>query len=88
MHPEAVEGLFEEGVLAESGFAAEARAAVGSGEQACRQGQRVADGEGGVVGSVGQEFLPEDLLGLPEVGRLPAEGGVRCTRKRFGKKWA
>jgi hypothetical protein len=40
------------------------------------------------VRSLGQELLPEELLGLPQVRRLPGEGGVRCTRKRFGKKWA
>jgi hypothetical protein len=28
------------------------------------------------VGSVGQELLPEALLNLPEVGRLPGEGGA------------
>ena len=43
VHPEAVEGLLEEGILAESGFPFEARAAIGSGEQAHRQGHRVAE---------------------------------------------
>jgi hypothetical protein len=28
------------------------------------------------VGSVGQELLPEALLGLPQVRRLPGEGGA------------
>jgi hypothetical protein len=29
--------------------------------------------------------LPEALLDLPEVGRLPALKVVRCTHLRFGK---
>jgi len=42
VHPETKEGLFEEGVLAESGFSFEAMAAVGAYEQASRQGHRIA----------------------------------------------
>jgi hypothetical protein len=76
MHPEAVEGLLEEGVLAEGGFSFEARAAVGAGKQASRQGQRVHQCEGRTVGSEGEEFLPEALLYLPEVGGLTGEGGA------------
>jgi hypothetical protein len=34
MHPEAVEGVLEEDVLAESGFSFEPRAAVGPGKEA------------------------------------------------------
>ncbi len=33
-------------------------------------------GEGGIVRDLGQEFLPETLLDLPEVGCLPSEGGA------------
>src|SRR5919202_2717668 len=54
MHPKAVEGLLEEGVLAESSLPFEALAAMGSGEQASWQGHRVADGEGGVVRNAGE----------------------------------
>jgi hypothetical protein len=50
VHPKAVESLLEEGVLAESSFPFEALAAMGSGEQASRQGHRVADSEGRVRG--------------------------------------
>src|SRR5215203_6381274 len=74
VHSEAVEGLFEESVFAEGGLSLKTRAAVGSGEQARWQGERVRQGEGGVVGSVGQELLPEEFLDLPQVGRLPGEG--------------
>ncbi len=31
------------------------------------------------MGGVGQELLPEAFLYLPEVGRLPAEGGAMHT---------
>src|SRR5919107_6222654 len=52
VHPEAVEGLPDERVRAESGLPAEAPAAVGTGEEAPRrQGHRVAEREDGVVGS-------------------------------------
>jgi hypothetical protein len=77
MYPKAVEGLLEEGVLAESSLPFEALAAMGSGEGARWQGHRVADGKRGVVvRSELKELLPEELLGLPEVGCLPAEGGA------------
>ena len=76
VHAETVEGLFEESILAESGFSLEARATVGSGEQASWQRHRVADGEGGVVRSEDEELLPEALLDLPEVGTLSEEGGA------------
>jgi hypothetical protein len=76
VHPKAVEGLLEEGVLAEGGLPFEARAAIGSGEQAYWQGQRVADGEGRVVRHAGEELSPEELLDLPQVGGLPGEGGA------------
>jgi hypothetical protein len=79
VHTEAIEGLLEEDVLAESGFSFEARAAVGAGEQACRQGHRVTNCEGGIVRSLGQELLPEELLGLPQVRCLPGEGGAMHT---------
>ena len=45
VYPEAVEGLLEEGVLAEGGLSLKTLAAVGSGEQARRQGERVCQGE-------------------------------------------
>jgi hypothetical protein len=53
MCPKAVEGLFEERVLAESGLPFEALAAIGSGEGACWQGHRVADGKRRVVSNAG-----------------------------------
>jgi hypothetical protein len=76
MHPEAVEGLPEKRVLAESRLAAKALAPVSAGEEAGRQGHRVADGEGGIVRGEREELLPEALLYLPEVCCLPAEGGA------------
>jgi len=76
VHPEAVEGLPEKRILAESRLAAKALAPVGTGEQARRQGHRVADGEGRVVRGEREELLPEALLYLPEVCCLPAEGGA------------
>jgi hypothetical protein len=76
MHPEAVEGLLEEGILTESGLSPEATATVSAGEQARRQGHRVAKGEGRVVGDEGKKLLPEVFLDLPEVGSLTAEGGA------------
>jgi hypothetical protein len=65
VHPETVEGLLEQRVLAESGLLAEATAAVGTGEEARRQGHRVAKCEGGVVRGERKELLPEALLDLP-----------------------
>jgi hypothetical protein len=76
VHPKAVEGLLEEGVFAEGGLPFEARAAMGSGEQAYWQGHRVADGEGRVVRNAAEELSPEELLDLPQVRCLPGEGGA------------
>jgi len=76
VHTEAVEGLLEENVLAKSGFSFEARAAVGAGEQARRQGHRVTKCEGGIVRGQREKLLPEKLLDLPEVGGLTGEGGA------------
>jgi hypothetical protein len=42
VHPEAIEGLFEERVFAEGGLSLEAFAAVGSGEQTSWQGKESA----------------------------------------------
>jgi hypothetical protein len=81
VHPEAVEGLLEEDVFAESGLSSEAATPVGTSEQTSRQGKRVADGEGWVVGSESEELLPEALLEFPEVGRLPSEGGAMDLEK-------
>jgi hypothetical protein len=75
VYPKAVEGLPEQGVLAESGLSAESTAAVSACEQARRQGHRVADGERGVMGGERKELLPEALFDLPEVGSLAAECG-------------
>ncbi len=74
-----VEGLLEEGVLAESGLPFEARAAIGSGEQAHRQGHRVAHGEGRIVRNADEELSPEEFLDLPQVRCLPGEGGAMHT---------
>src|SRR5829696_3321286 len=79
VHPEAVEGLLEEGVLAESGLPFEARAAIGSGEQAHWQGHRVAHGEGRIVRNADEKLSPEEFLYLPQVRCLPGEGGAMHT---------
>jgi hypothetical protein len=76
VHPKAIEGPPEQCVLAKSRLATETPARISSDEQARRQGYRIADGEGGIVGSVGQQRLLEAFLNLPEVGRLPGEGGA------------
>jgi hypothetical protein len=76
MHPEAVEGLPQQRVLAEGRFSFEAMAAVGASKEARRKRQRVADSKGWVMGSVAQKLLPEALLYLPEVRSLPGEGGA------------
>jgi hypothetical protein len=76
VHPEAIEGLFEERVFAEGGLSLEAFAAVGSGEQTSWQGEGVSQGEGGLVRGIDQELLPDEFLGLPEVCRLAREGGA------------
>ena len=76
VHPEAVEGLFEERVLAEGGLSLKTPTAVGSGEQTRRQGHRVDEGEGGVVRSASHKLLPKALFDLPQVGCLAAEGGA------------
>jgi hypothetical protein len=76
VHPEAVEGLLEESVFAEGGLTPEAMAAVSAGKQARWQGQRVADGESGVVRGKSEKLLPEVVFELPEVGCLPSEGGA------------
>jgi hypothetical protein len=76
VHPKAVEGgLPKKRVLAESRLSSEAAAAVSAGEETRWQGKRVADGEASIVRSESEEFLPETLLDLPEVGSLPSEGG-------------
>ena len=67
VHPEAVEGLPEQRILAESRFAAEAFAPVGAGEEASRQGHRVDKREGRLVRSEREELLPEALLDLPRL---------------------
>ena len=69
VQPEAIEGLPEQHVLAKGRLSAEAFTSVGTSEQACRQGHRVADGEGGVVRGERKELLPEVL---------------RCTSPRAG----
>jgi hypothetical protein len=76
MHPEAVEGLLEQGVLAEGGFSLEAATAVGTSKQARRQRHGVNQREGRVVGGQLEELLPEELLYLLEVGALTGEGGA------------
>jgi hypothetical protein len=88
VHPEAVEGLLEEGVLAESCLPFEARAAMGSGEQAHCQGHRVADGEGRVVRNADEELSPEEFLYPFHRFAACLVKVVRCTCLRFGKKWA
>jgi hypothetical protein len=76
VHPKAVERLPEKRVLAEGRFTAESTAAVGAGKQASRQGQRVHQREGRIVGSEGEELLLDALLDLPEVGGLTGEVGA------------
>ena len=76
MHSEAVEGLLEEDVLAESCLPFEARAAVGSSEGARWQRKGVRQGEVRIVRGFGHKFLPEALLSFPQVGYLPGEGGA------------
>jgi hypothetical protein len=86
MHPEAVEGLPEKHIFAKGSLSPEAMAAVSAGEQARWQGHRIADGEGGVVGSEREKLLPEALLYFPEVGCLPSEGSpvhLAESRKPF-----
>ena len=68
VHPEAVEGLPQERIFAESRFAAQAFAPVGAGEETSRQGHRVDEREGRVVRSEREKLLPEAFLDLPEVG--------------------
>jgi len=63
-------------LFAEGGLSLKTPTAVGSGEQARRQGERVRQSEAGVVGGLGQDLLPEALLGLPQVRCLPSEGGA------------
>jgi hypothetical protein len=82
VHPEAVEALLEERILAESRFSLEALAAVGTSEQTSRQGQRVADGEASIVGSKLKEFLPELFLELPERLADCLAKVVLCTSPR------
>jgi len=81
VHPETVEGLFEERVFAEGGLSLEALAAVGSGEQTSWQGEGVSQGEGGLVRGIDQELLPDEFLGFPEVCRLAREGGAVHSRE-------
>ena len=76
MHSEAVEGLLEEDILAESCLPFEARAAVGSSEGARWQRKGVRQGEVRIVRGFGHKFLPEALLSFPQVGCLPGEGGA------------
>ena len=74
MHPETVEGLLEERILAESGFSTEALTPVGTSEQTRRKRHRIHEREGGVVRNESKEFLPEALFDLPEVCRLRSKG--------------
>ena len=84
VHPEAVEGLPKQHVLAESRLSFEAFASVGAGKQARRQGQRVADGERRVVWSECEEFLPERLsLTFQRLAACLAKV-VRWTSPRVG----
>ena len=88
VHPEAVEGLLEQHVFAESCLAAKAFAPVGAGEEAYRQGHRVHQREGRLVGGEREELLPEALLELPEVGRLPRESGPPMHLAEGGEPFA
>ncbi len=76
MHPEAVEGLPEQGVFTESGLPFEAFAPVGASEKACWQRHGVHQREGGIVRGAAKQILPEVFLDLPEVGRLPGKGSA------------
>ena len=90
VHLETVEGLLEQSVLSEGRLTSESTAAVGAGEEARLQGHRIADGEGWVVRSEGEELLPEALLYLPEVGCLLGEGSPMHLTEggdHVGGKW-
>ncbi len=73
---EAVEGVLEESIFAQSGLSLEAFASVGASEKARRQRYRVHEREGRVVWGEREGILPEALLYLPEVGGLTGEGGT------------
>jgi hypothetical protein len=88
MHPKAVEGVLEEGILAEGCLSFETPPAVSASEQACPQRQRVAKREGAIVRGLGQELLPQVLsLAFQRLAACLLKV-VRCTPIRFGKKWA
>jgi hypothetical protein len=88
VHPKAVEGLLDEGVLAESSLSFKTRAAVGTGEQACRQRQRVAKREGGIVRDLSaKRSCQRCSLAFQRLAACLLKV-VRCTDLRFGKKWA
>ena len=88
VHTEAVEGLPEEGILAEGRISLEAPTAVSAGEPARRQGHRVADGESGLVRDDGHDLLPEEFLEMTEVGALTSKKVVRWISRRAGNHCA
>jgi hypothetical protein len=81
MDSEAVEGLPYQSVLAKSRLPLEPAAPVRSGGLTDRQGKAVHQGESGVVLHQVQESLPDQFLDLPEVSRLPGEGGAVPPRQ-------
>src|SRR5258706_11386583 len=76
MHPETIERLAHQRVLAIGSLSPKAAAAVGACELAHRQWEAVDQGEGWIVRDGGQEMLPEALLDGPQVGSLTDEGGA------------
>jgi len=87
MHPEAVEGLLEERVLAEGDLSLETPTAVGANTHAGR-GKESARAKPGSWGVSAKSSCQRHSLTFHRFAACLAKV-VRCTRKRFGKKkWA
>ena len=84
MHPKAVEGLLEEGVLAEGGLPAESTAAVGAGEEACRRkGIESQIAKAGSWGASGRSSCQRSSFIFQRLAACLAKV-VRCTSVRAG----
>jgi hypothetical protein len=75
MDTEAVEGLPDQSIPAESRLSFEPATPVSPGELTHRQGEAVHQSKGGVIWYQLQESSPDQFLDLPEVSCLPGEGG-------------